>query len=347
MSGDLIDDDPDIGAAMEKILARGPAAWGDGPAREDTRENRDDREPHEMAEDADTDNRPDPEAQEDQSAEASAPEGDEQFLEIPGETDDAEPTKIPLSEAADAVKQIRQMNGDIAAAVIKAETEAQEKADRYIGGLAEAYRQIEVQARSTVQVMRQLMPQPPDESMLDDRSENYDPQGYYARRAYVDKYVAHMSRVEATIEQAMRGRDAVRTEADNADEARENTRLARYIPEWSKDETRAAKKTEIIDALKTKYGVSMDDFDGVVSHKAWRMMNDLAKLTATQAKAPEIKKSIQEKAAKITNGKMPARAANGQFVNSARTELRNERTEDAAARLFMKSGLAKSLLREG
>lgn len=341
--GDLIESDADVEAAVGKILARGAPALGDEP-REDTRENRDDREPHEQAEDADLDARPEPVETKGKEAAEQAGDTEEQFLEIPGETDDAEPVKIPLSEAADAVKQLRQMNGDIATAVIRAETEAQEKSDKLIGGMQAAYDTIATQAKTVLQLMSQFLPQEPNEALLDRNSEHYDPVRFYEQKAYYDRYVEHARGVHATIAQAEQGKSGVMTEAMKAEVERENSRLARFIPEFSKPETATAKKAEILASLQAKYGITQADLDGVHSHKAWRMMNDLAKLSQVQAKAPEVRKAVQEKAAKITNGKLPPRdQSSGQFVNATRKALRETGSVEAAAMHFMKTGLTKGL----
>ena len=342
-TGDLIDD-ADVGAAVERILAKGAAALGD-TVREDKRDNRDDRDLHEQADDGDMgDDRPEPvEAKAREGAEQAA-DTEEQFLEIPGDTEDAEPVKIPLSEAAEAVKQYRQMNGDIATAVIRAENEAQEKADKLVSGMNDAYKAIATQARTTLHLMRQFLPQEPSDALLDRSSEHYDPVAFYEQKAYFDRYVEHYHRVEATISQAEQGQNGVLTEAQKAAVEREDARLARYIPEWGDPKTREAKKAEITEALGKKYGITKDELSDVASHKAWRMLNDLAKLSTVETKAPEIRKAVQEKAVKITNGKLPPReTSTGRFINEDRKSLRETGSVDAAARLFMRSGLTKGL----
>lgn len=346
---DLIDDDPDIGAAVQKIMARGAAALGDGEPIEDTRENRDDREAHERAEDGDMDRRSDddePVEAKGTDGEQEQAEGSEQFLEIPGEEEGAEPIKVPLTEAAQAVKQLRQMNGDIAAAVVKAETEAQEKSDALIQGIQRTYDAIANEARTAAQLMRQYLPQPPHQALLDRSSEYFDPVSYYEQKAHYDNFVAHYNKVLGTVSQAEQGKASVQTQADKAESDRENARLARFIPEWGDEKTRETKRGEILGVLNAKYGITKDEFGDVTNHKAWRMMNDLAQSLQTQAKAPEVRKAVQEKAAKIVNGKMPARDPNGsgRFVSEDRKQLRESGSEDAAARLFMRSGLTRALL---
>jgi hypothetical protein len=338
-TGDFIDDDPDIGAAVQTILAKGAGALGDGPEREDARENRTDREPHEQAEDADMD---------DQGAESVEAKGkeasdegasEEQFLEIPGETEDAEPVKIPLSEAADAVKQLRQMNGDIAAAVIKAETEAQSRQAQITAAIVQRYEAVQAQAAAAYRAMQMYLPKPPDENLRFS-----DPQGYYDQKLYYDEYQGHMQAIAATVGQAMQAQTGVTGEQNQALIARETQRAARYIPEFGDDAKRDAKKAEITDVLAKRYGITKADMDESYDHRFWRMARDLAGYVNAEAKAPEVKKAVQEKAAKITNGKLPPREqGSGRFVSQDREVLRKSGSVDDAARLFMRSGLTKGL----
>lgn len=336
---DLIDDDPDISAAVGRILARGPEALGDAPVREDERENRTDREPQEQEEDGELDAERAVETKGKEGAEQAADTGDDQFLEIPGESEEAEPVRVPLSEAADAVKQIRQMNGDIATAVTRAETEAYEKQDRITTAIAGVYEKIASEAKAALELMHQFAPQMPDRALMES-----DPHRYVAMKEFYEDYVAHYNKVRSTIGQAETGHASVMTEAEKITAGREQSRLARYIPEAADPKTWAAKKGEITATLQSKYGIEASELDGVVSHKAWRMMNDLANQSKVQTKAPEIRKAVQEKAAKITNGKLPPReTGTGRFISDDRKALRETGSIDAAARLFMRSGLTKGL----
>lgn len=334
MSGDLIDDDPDVGAAVSKILAKGPEVLGDRPEREDRRENRTDREPHEMAEDGEVDDN----GQEPVEAQAE-PEDEDQFFEIPGETEDAEPVKIPLSEAAEAVKQFRQMQGDVATAVIRAETEAQQAQDKITTGILSVYQELRAQAETAIQAMYAFLPVAPDRGLL-----QTDPQSYYEQKAYHDDVVAHIARIRATVDQAKDGEGKTYAQANDLATQRENERLARYIPEWKEETTRAAKREEILGILGPKYGLTKADLDEIVDHRAWRVLADVAKAAKVTTEAPAVRKAVQEKAAKIVNGKMPPREkTSGRFVSEASRELKATGSENAFARKLMASGALKGL----
>lgn len=334
MTGDNMDD-PELDGAVAKILARGASALGDGPEREDRRENRDDREPHEMQNGGEIDDRAEREGEpEEGTGEEPSGEGEEQFLEIPrGEGE--EPERVPVTEAMQAVQQLRQLNGDIASAVIKAETEAQVKQDTLTQGILTKYQEVEQKAEAALRLMYAYLPQPPDPALR-----NTDPQTYYYQLAGYDEYVGHMRQVEGTIKQAKDAQAASTKEADDRFAQKENERLARYIPEWGKEETRTAKRAEIESFMESKYGVGKEFLGDVVDHRAWRMLNDLMKLSSVQQKAPEVRKAVQEKAPKIVNGRAPQTrdTQSGRYVSEARKELRETGSEDAFVRMLLRSG---------
>lgn len=338
-TGDLIDDDADVGAAVAKILAKGPEALGDRPDRPDPRENRTDREPHEMADDADLDDSSAERGETKATEGAEAGADEEQYLEIPGETEDAEPVQIPLSEAAEQLKQFRQMQGDIATAVIKAESEAHEKQDQITAAMRQTFDQLSLAAATCYQAMQAYLPQPPDPNLR-----YSDPAAYADQKLFYEEHLQYMERVRATIQQAEQGQKMSIGEEGRVWTQRENDRLARYIPEWKEEPTRNAKRDEILSVLGPKYGFTKEDLDATYDHRAWRALNDLAKLAKVKTEAPQIRKAVQEKAAKIVNGKLPSREqGTGRFVSEDRKQLRETGSIDAAARLFMRSGVTKGL----
>lgn len=337
---ELSGEDPSVDVAVERIMAKGADALGD-VIHEDLRENRTDREPHERDEGVEVeDERASDEAEETPQA---AEDAEEQFLEIPrGEGED--PERIPVAEALQAVQQLRQMEGQIADAITKAEVEYMSKQDEIIQGIGNIYQDIATKGQTALELIQSFMPQPPSTQMLDRNSEYYDPQGYYEAKAHHDKFMERANQVYATVKGAMEGRQQVAVAVDQTELDRENQRLARYIPEWKDPETRAAKRAEIEGVLTAKYGLTKDDFESVGNHKAWRMMADLAKLSQVNAKAPEVKKTVQEKAPKLVNGRLPPReTGTGRFVSEDRKALRETGSEDAFARMLIRSGSLKGL----
>lgn len=339
---DMSGDDPTLDGAVSKIMAR--FATSEAPPAEDERENRTDREAFEEREDGEMDVRDAHEESEPEQQQAAEPEGDDGYIELPGD-EGQEPERIPLSEVTEGYKQYRQMQGDIASAVIKAETEAEARQAKILEGSLQKFQQTEALATTALKMLEAIMPALPSEELLNVNSEFYDPQGYYAAKARYDKAVEYGQSIYGQLAAAGQGRQQTLTEADKANIDRENARLARYIPDWGKDDTREAKRSEIITALGAKYGVTAADMDGVVNHKAWRMMADLAATLKTERAAPEVRKAVQEKAVKLVKGKMPARdpSGTGRFISEDRKALKESGSEDAFARMLLRSGALKGL----
>lgn len=348
--------DADVEDAVAEIMKLGPGVFGDGETA-DKRPNKESQDDIDAQPDGDLD-----EAEREARAKAGSEDGekadkegdeggeeaagadDEQFLELPAAEDGAEPERVPLTEAVEAVRKMRQLDGDITTAVIRAETEAQERQDKITNGMMQAFDAVIQSAEVTLRAMQQYLPQPPDPIMLDENSGYYDPAGYHRAKLYYDGYVQHAQKVAQELKNAQQGKGLTLTHAESETAKRELERAARYIPEFAKDETRAAKKAEWLDTLGKRYGLTMQDLDDVLDHRALRLIDEHAKMLKGQSKAPEVRKHVQETKAKITKGRvLPDRAKDGKFIDGAFKQLKETGTVDAAAALLLRSGALKGL----
>ena len=345
-------DDPSLDGAVAAITAK--LRGGAMEEKPDTRENREDRDDLERqgTNDLDESDRlarqdgdEEGESQADAETEgAEKAEGDaDAFIELPPAEEGGTPERIPVTEATEAVQKLRQMNGDIATAVIKAEEEAYQKHDQITQALTSTFDQVAKQAKAALQLMHAYAPPPPDPVLLDENSGYYDPAYYHKAKIQYDSFVAHFNKVTATLAQAENGKRAVDGQQGTEYERRELDRTSRFIPEFKDEKTRTARKSEILGTLGPTYGVTQQELDEIVDHKAWRMMNDLAKLKAAEKKAPEVKKHLQETKPKIVNGRVSQvrDSQSGQFVSKARQEHAKSGTEESFAKLLMRSGALK------
>lgn len=363
MEANMAGDDASLDAAVAIIAKKiTPEDVGKAPQQErrDVRENRTDRDVTEMDDYHDLHDLEQLEAAEQRAKQGDEPkpqgdaEGEEGqeaaadddaiLFELPPAEEGKEPEGISRKEALEAVQKYRQMNGDIATAVIRAQDEEYAKQDRVTQQLAETFRTVSQQAKAAMQIMHKFAPPQPDPIMLDRNSGYYNPEGYYADKAAYDSYVAHYNQIAATLKSADQGSKAVEGQVDSEFVRRETERAAKFIPEFADDKTREAKKAEISAALKRDYGLNDSDLADIVDHKAWRMLNDLVKLKAERGKAPEVRKHLQESKPKITNGRLPERdKSSGRFIGEARKAHKEQGTEDSLARLLLSSGALKGL----
>lgn len=270
-------------------------------------------------------------------------ESETTYIELPSDEEGKEGERIPIAEAVEAVKQYRQMQGDVAQAVIKAEEAAYQKQDEVTRQLSQTFDVVRQQARLTLEAMSAYLPQAPDPIMLDRNAGYYDPEGYHVAKLHFDNFKAHEARLQDTLQRADQGRSQTFTHQEQEQIRRENERIARYIPEWKDDKGRTAFKSKVLEALGPKYGITVEDLADIVDHKAWRIIADLSNAVTTEKKAPEIRKAVQAKAPKLVNGRAPAteRDSNGRFVNEARNELKKSGTEDAFANFILRSGVTR------
>ncbi|NBW13308.1 MAG: hypothetical protein EBR82_35400 [Caulobacteraceae bacterium] len=334
-------EDQSVMAATAKILALGPDVLGlEAPKRE----NRIERDPIEREQSTDMD------VQDEGAKEAQTPAPEQKeaaadeagdFLEIPGEGEEVE--KVPLAEAVEAVKQYRAMRGDIAAAVNRAEIEYSQRMDAQVQAIATTYAEVARQAQIALEAMPR--PRPPSDLLRDQRSEYYNPEEYVAQLEQYQAQLQQWQAVEANATAAQQQEQRALEAAALMRSQREHERVARFIPEWGKDETRALVQDRLYKFLETEYGVDAALLDTLpFDHRFVRAMNDLATLKAAKTQAPEVRKAVQEKAPKITRGgQTPQRAENGQFVSAARQQLSQSGSETDAARLFLTDPRFKSL----
>lgn len=353
MEANMAGDDASIDAAVAAITKKiSPADVGLAAPKErqDARQNRVDRDPIEMDDYHDLNDleaaervereagkqaQPEGDAEGEEGTEASA--DDDAFIEIAAAEEGGEPERIPAKEAADAFKQLRQMNGDIASAVIKAEEEAFAKQDQITQSMANTLSQIERHAQAQLQMMKLYAPQVPHPEDF------YTTEEFYKAKLHYDQYNAHYQRVLGQIAEVKQGRQIIGGQEDSEYARREIERTARFIPEFKQAESREAYKASMLEQLK-HYGVTKAELDEITDHKAWRMISDLARLKAAETKAPEVRKQIKEKVAKVTNGRLPEREkATGRFIGDARKELRERGDEASLANWLLKSGALKGL----
>ena len=341
---ELIGEDASVVAATQKILALGPAAWGEeAPAQPPKqRENRLDRDPIERETSSDL-----AEAEKDAAEEQAEQKSDDKapaeaaaadFIEIPGE-EGAEGEKVPLSEAVEAIRQMRALQGDIASAVNKAEAEYQDKVDQGLSEMARVYDAVIQQARTVIQTMP--VPQPPDRSLI-----KQDPEVYELLLQQYEQQTALYQHAQTQAQAAQAEREKVEAHQMALRVQRENERLGRFIPEWKDEKSRTDLEQRMTNFMKTTYGLDERVLNEVTfDHRLVRAMHELITLKSQATKAPDVRKEVQEKAPKITKAATPSqqRAPNGQFVADAARQLKETGSEEAAARLFMSDPRFKSL----
>lgn len=343
MTTELSGEDASVMAATQKILSLGPSAWGDDAAAPPKRENQTHRDPIERETSTDLE-----ESEQDaQQAGATDEKADKapdaadaaDYIEIPGEGDEAE--KVPLAQAVEAIKQMRALNGDIATAVNKAEAEYQARVDDGLAQMARVYDAVVQQAQMAIQSIP--TPEPPPRNLITE-----DPEVYQYLLQQYEQQMTLFERAQTTARAAMGERQRIEAQQDALRIQRENERLGRYIPEWKDEAKREELGQRMTEFMVKQYGLDEQTLNRVsFDHRLVRAMHELMTLKGMQTAAPEVRKTVQEKAPKIVkSAPSQTRGPDGKFTGQSSTaakELKETGSEDAAARLFLTDPRFKSL----
>lgn len=278
----------------------------------------------------------------------AADDGEEQFLELPPETEDGEPERVPLKEALAAIKAQRQIQGDTASVINAAEAKYQQEQDAVLTSIAEIHDVVLANAQAALRLMPR--PQMPSESLLDENSQYFNPQAYHVQKLNYDKQVAVLTKLVAERDKAKTDGEAIKTLAQQQQDVREHERLGRLKgwEDWKDPVKREARATAMMTEAEKQFGIPRDLMDKYPFHHGIMQLVQTA-LDAKRAPAreAEVKKQVQEKVAKIVNGRASdaPRDSTGRFVSEARTRLKETGSEDAFAEMLMKSGALKQLVR--
>lgn len=322
-SGDMDDDDVSLSADEEKNM--------------DPRTARSGQQPAEKAEDG-----------QDKKEDAAA--ASEDWLEIPAAEEGAEPERVPLNEAVEAIKQVRAMQGDIAAAVHKAEDEARANQAKYLEDVVRMHTTVRQQAEMALQTIP--TPQPPSRAYLDPNSQHYNPEYYHRAMLEYEDQARAWQGIEQRAMQARQQQQAALDAASEAAATREHERLSRYLPDWKDEGKRATMINDLTEKLGKTYGITPEFINAVpFNHGLVRMaMDALAAKEAPPAPKPaEVRKAVQERVAKVVKGNAQPRNSDGTFqagqASQAREALRKSGDERDAARLFMSDPSLRQLLK--
>lgn len=342
--------DPSIDAAAAKFLSRFTGATAsEGVEAEPKKRAPELRElPASNPDESEFDEyEPDQELVEGDDALETEAEGDEaqrsqeEYFELPAETEGAEAEKIPRADAIAAVRQMRQLEGGIAEAITKAETEHFAKQDQAWANMVQTHNAVIERAEAALaSIPRPVMP---PRSMLDENSPNYDPTRYYHLVNHYEDQVNVLRTVAARKTEAERARAETATAIQQEHMAREHERMARHLPDWKDQAKREEVSKGVYGFLEKAYGLPAEFLDSTIpfDHRLVRAMLDLKALKEAQTKAPEVRRAVQDKAPKLdARGRIPSqdRAPNGQFVAEAAKRLKVEGSAEAAASKWLKEG---------
>lgn len=183
---------------------------------------------------------------------------------------------------------------------VKAERDAVQ-ADR--ARMNEIAKALVAQRDFLLQVQAEDAPKPPDESMLDPNSPNFDVVGYMGEKAKFEKKSEKWQRLQYDRQVEAQRLSQESEDAEKAERAAEQKLLFDKVPEFRDRKVYAKFLADANDVMTNIYGFNLDELAGTKDHRMYRAIRDLVKLHKATKAAPAVKEQLQGKPPLMKGGK--------------------------------------------
>jgi hypothetical protein len=195
-------------------------------------------------------------------------------------------------------------------------------------------RTLQEQRDFILQVAQKFIPQPPDPSMLDDRSSGFDPVGYWRLKDDYERKVGELTKLQQDSQatQARTTEEQKRQQKELRD--REAKLLLEAMPELKKPEVYGKFWTEAVDTM-SEYGFSAEELDGAIDHRLYRVYRDLAAYRRARKALPTVKKDVQSKPVLTGKKRMDPKAKSSREAQVRSEQLRKTGSFEAGVGALM------------
>jgi hypothetical protein len=195
-------------------------------------------------------------------------------------------------------------------------------------------RSLQEQRDLILQVSQQFIPQPPDRSLLDRNSPNFDPITYAALKAEYDDRIGVINHLynSSKAEQDKAGKEQERQKNDAR--ALELQNLLKAMPDLAKPEVQKKFWSEAVETM-AEYGFSQEEMNETIDHRVYKVFRDLTAYRKARSRIPAVKEEIQKKPVLTGQRRMDSKEKTSR-ERQARTEaLRKTGSFDAGVGALM------------
>jgi hypothetical protein len=195
-------------------------------------------------------------------------------------------------------------------------------------------RSLQEQRDFILQVSQHFVPQPPDRSLLDRNSPNFDPINYTAMKAEYDDRMAILGHLQ-TQSQAEQGRTSKEQERINQEKKSQETQLLlKAKPDLAKPEVQKKFWTESVETM-AEYGYSPEEMDATIDHRVYRIFRDLTAYKKARSRIPAVKENIQSKPVLQGKRRMDPKEKTSRERQARHEQLRKSGDFDAGVSALM------------
>jgi hypothetical protein len=209
------------------------------------------------------------------------------------------------------------------------ETLASQKAE-----IEQNARSLQEQRDFILQVAQQYVPQPPDRSLMDQSSPNFDPLRYMALKEDYESKVGALSKLEGASKAEQERLTAQQQQQRKDLQDAEAKRLVEIMPELKKPEVYNKFWSEAVTTM-SEYGFSVEEMNESIDHRLYPIFRDLAAYRRARKNLPAVKQAVQSKPVLTGKKRMDPKAKSSREASARTEQLRKTGDFDAGVRALM------------
>lgn len=181
---------------------------------------------------------------------------------------------------------------------------------------------------------QQFLPQPPDESLLDQSSPNFDPIRYMSAKADYEKKVQSLQQLHQ-MSQAEQARMMYEQQGITQQrKSQEAQKLLEVMPELGKPDVYQKFWSEAVDVM-AEYGFSAEEMEATIDHRVYKIYRDLAKYRAARNRLPAVKDKVQSRPVMTGKKRMDPQEKGSRERQVRHEQLRKTGSFDAGVSALM------------
>jgi hypothetical protein len=195
-------------------------------------------------------------------------------------------------------------------------------------------RSLQEQRDFILQVAQQYVPQPPDRSLLDRNSPNFDPITFAALKAEYDDRIGVLNQLhQASKSDQDRAAKEQGTQRETM-RSQEVQRLLEVMPDLAKPEVQKKFWAESIETM-AEYGFSQEEMNDTIDHRVYKVFRDLTAYRKARNRIPAVKEAIQSKPVLTGKRRMDPKEKTSRERQARTEQLRKTGSFDAGVGALM------------
>jgi hypothetical protein len=195
-------------------------------------------------------------------------------------------------------------------------------------------RSLQEQRDFILQVAQQYVPQPPDRTLLDRNSPNFDPITYAALKAEYDDKIGVLNQLHHA---SKSDQDRAAKEQEGQKETmrkQEVQRLLEAMPDLAKPEVQKKFWADSVETM-AEYGFSQEELDATIDHRVYKVFRDLTAYRKARNRIPAVKEAIQSKPVLTSKRRMDTKEKSSRDRQTRHEQLRKTGSFEAGVGALM------------